>query len=687
MPPAMQTPAVACAMALLVATLHAHGGQYRGPGNVTPPSASGAGSTAGAAPSGSPSSPTPTGAGAAGRASTPPGSAPRSVSARPTAGNAPRGYAVGDDLGRWEFWWEFGKDPFLDLRTSLFRSRRADAGQKLWNPRLGARGRDILPPNAADCRDVAEQLRALLAAARDRDTVSACAIALAKIGPERAGFPLLPELLPLLQRGDQELRETAAVALGISGALDARTVQVLRDLVADAPAARRLGDRGPVNTRTRAFAAFGAGLLLRRCRTPATSMRLVRTLLDVVDHADEHDRNMVVAAIEALALFPNDWRGAAADALRGQIIDRLGAFYDRDLGAGAQLLQAHVPTAIAGLVPPGDASVDAWRDRFAAELRGGLRATGGAQRSKVNPHVAQSCALALGVLCRPWDDEQSDSHIAGELLTRVYHDHRDQQTRAFATLSLGRIGGERGRAFLLGELTTANKALEQPWIAVALGVIGADLRARGEHEGAGADAYEQLTTALLGQLDNVRNPSTVGALAVGLGLTGTSEARDPLRRHLVTHRKRDAVAGYVALSLGLLQDARAVPDLRSLREASARRPFVLLQSVRALGLLGDRALNDQLVAELQASGQSVARLAATATALGQIGDRRCLPALQELASDDDATPLSRAFAAVALGSVCDKDPLPWNAAYASYINYRASTETLTDGGAGILDLL
>ena len=112
-----------------------------------------------------------------------------------------------------------------------------------------------------------------------------------------------------------------------------------------------------------------------------------------------------------------------------------------------------------------------------------------------------------------------------------------------------------------------------------------------------------------------------------------------------------------------------------------------LQTVRALGLVGDYTLTDQLVRELQATGLSVARLSATAAALGQIGDRRCLPALRALAADQEASPLSRAFAAVALGGVCDKDALPWNAAYASQINYRAATETLTDGAAGVLDLL
>jgi HEAT repeat protein len=141
------------------------------------------------------------------------------------------------------------------------------------------------------------------------------------------------------------------------------------------------------------------------------------------------------------------------------------------------------------------------------------------------------------------------------------------------------------------------------------------------------------------------------------------------------------------LALGLLQDARAIPDLRVLRKDSVRRTFVMMQSVRALGLLGDHTLTDQLNAELAAPGVSLIRLSAIASALAQIGDRRSLPALQKLLADTDVAPLTRAFAAVALGGVCDKDPLPWNSIYASQVNYRASTETLTDGMAGILDLL
>ena len=658
----------------------AHGGQYRGPGNVTPPSA-GAASTGGTfrGPADVLPSPgagaTPTAAGGVGAA--------RGGPARPALGGAARGYQVGDDLGRWEFWWEFGKDPFLNLRQSLYRRDERDPAVALWNPRLAGLRPETEPPTAADLRGVASQLSALLSETRDRDTTSACLVALAKIGSDRAGFALTPHLLPLLKRGDQELRETAALALGITGDRDDATIRAVTDLLGETEAGKELCGKLHVNVRTRAFAAFGAGLLLARSARPATSIRLARPLLAIVAAAPSLDRNLVVAAIEALAQYPRTQRGPAADLLRDEIQDALERYYARAVGAGRQLIQAHVPTAVARISDPGARRADAWRRRFSEDLRAGL----GAGAGKVNHHVAQSCALALGAMCAPWDDDNSPSRPEGELLIEVYRGHRDQQTRAFAALALAQIGGARARAFLLAELPRANKALEQPWLSVALGVVAARIRTAGTQDGDDAEVFAAVTEALLRRFDEVRNPSTVGAIAIALGLAGAGEANDRLRRRLVEHRKRDAVAGYVALALGLLEDRRAVPELRALRADAARRPFVLLQSVRALGLLGDHTLTPQLVAELQASGQSVARLSATAAALAQIGDRRCLPALRALAADPAAPPLSRAFAAVALGGVCDKDALPWNAAYATQINYRAATETLTDGAAGILDLL
>ena len=672
---------------IMAAPLVAHGGQYRGPGGVTPPANTSSPGTSqnktsgntvsGNNNPGAPASP-------AGRVSG--GAAARG--ARANAGAASLGYAVGDDLGRWEFWWEFGKDPYLRLRDTIYSDRSVDPGHALWNPRLAAGAPIASPPTTKDVRAVASQLSALLSSSKDRDTSSACLLALAKIGPAQAGFDLTELFTPFLARGDQELRESSAIAFGISGSLDQETQQILADLIEDSSHGRTLSGNSAVNERTRAFAAYASGLLLHRSREASTSMRLIRPLQEVLNHPADNKRNLMVATIEAMALFPRDWQSKAARTLRNAIVKDLGRYYDRGLGVGDQLIQAHVPTAIARLLPRKSIEALKWRARFAADLMAGLRSSSASKSGvKVNNHVAQSCALALGSMCGPWEDDNSASREVGELLVRVHQDHRDQQTRSFATLALARIGGKKPSTYLASQLRGANKAIEQPWLAVSLGIIAAKQRIEGSHEGKSAVEFEQLTKALLKQFGKARNPGTIGALAIALGLTGSPDARDVLRQTLVDEAKRDDVAGYVALALGLLQDARAIPDLRVLRKDSVRRTFVMMQSVRALGLLGDHTLTDQLNAELAAPGVSLIRLSAIASALAQIGDRRSLPALQKLLADTDVAPLTRAFAAVALGGVCDKDPLPWNSIYASQVNYRASTETLTDGMAGILDLL
>ena len=312
--------------------LAAHGGQYRGPGNVIPsgnPTSSGVSQnkTSGSTVPGvsNPRVPLkPAGIGAGGNAV---------VGVRRGVGSVPRGYAVGDDLGRWEFWWEFGKDPYLQLRDAIYKDRWADPYLKLWNPRMAADTGIVSPPTGDDVRSVARQLAALLKSSDDRDTSSACLLALAKIGSARSGIDLVEEFKPFLARGDQELRESAALALGVAGSLDLETQQVLVGLIGDSAKGRQFSGVSAVNERTRSFAAYGAGLLIRQSRQAGASMRLTAVLQRVINEPFMHERNLMVASIEALALFLRDWHSRAAGALRDSIVADLGQYYDRDLGA------------------------------------------------------------------------------------------------------------------------------------------------------------------------------------------------------------------------------------------------------------------------------------------------------------------------------------------------------------------
>lgn len=667
-------PVCPAVLSLALALPWPHGGQYRGPGAVAPPAASG--SPTAARQPGSPDGST--GSTAPGL---PSGAAP--VSPGPAAGGGTLrpgrlvGTAIDEDLGRWEFWWEFGKDPLLRLRDAVYAPSRQPEDDLLARP--GAIVRVAAPrPTAADLDTIAAALVATLRRSNNRDVVSSCLVALAKIGRDAPGATLLDLCIPFLARNDQELRETAALALGIAGDVDARRLDILRHLVADDGIGRSLSGGSAVNDRTRAFAAFALGLLLARAPDAATASAITEPLAAVLRSPGQHSRELKVAAVEALGLFPRSLSGPPARLLRHQTLRLLGDYYAGDAGAGERLIQAHVPPAIARILPRDDPWASTWRDRFAVDLRAGLVADEGRDESArgASLHIAQSCALALGDLGDPWTGENA----VADLLLAASSRHRDPQTRAFALLALSRLGGQRTRAALLQQFRDA-RSHELPWCALALGVHAARQRARDPAPD------EELATALRAAFEGARNPSTLGALALALGLSGDPAAVMLLQRALVAYQHRDDVVGYVALALGLLGHPQAAPDLRALLAGERRRPFVIMQCARALGLLGDPLAVELLCAELSVADGNLVRLAAAASALGTLGDRRSIEPLLRRLEDGAAGSLATAFAAVALGSLGDKDPLPWNHLYATNTNYRAATSTLTNGQSGILDIL
>jgi HEAT repeat protein len=184
-----------------------------------------------------------------------------------------------------------------------------------------------------------------------------------------------------------------------------------------------------------------------------------------------------------------------------------------------------------------------------------------------------------------------------------------------------------------------------------------------------------------------KNPETVAAMAIGLGLSRYLDAADDIRDLLQKYRYRDMLAGYLCVSLALMDDQESKGQIHAIVASSVRRPDLLRQSAIALGKLGDKSVTDVLQTMLVEGGQNLAKMSAVASALGYIGDRRTIGPLLDMLFDESLTDLSRAFAAVALGGVIDKEPLTWNSKIGVNMNYRAMVETLTDGAAGILDIL
>ena len=695
--PSLYRAVVCCLLALplLADLLPAHGGMYPNypprpmPGDVVPPSAGGGGgrprgpvgpTTPGPTqpspgtplpatlpPSAPPPGTGPTTPGPAGPATGTP--APASGGRGPTT---PRGGIVLEaDATRWDLWWELHQDPFLRLKDAL-RQQPVQTGSDdyfLGNTRA-VDARDVLTVSVDDAeRQALPALNRALHNSQNRDMVTAAMVAMAKIGRDHRDFGSLSAVIvPHLSSLDQEVRETAALALGIAGQSDDGQIELLAALLRDEPAGRKACGRAEVDYRTRAFAGYGLGLLASNGKTVSARFRAVAPLVQMLQDRGQQQRDIKTAAILALGLL--DAGGPGDAALRAMAVQALGDFYEQRLGAAAAFVQAQCPPVMARLLDRDGPDAASWRRKFSDEL----------QNSSTTAVRAQSCAMALGTLCRAGaDDEDADAGVRTALL-RSYRDHTDAQTRNFAVMALGRIGGAHARSLLLGELAKAGKAQELPWVALALGVQAHQLRRQGGLDRTTAAALQQL-------LAQTRNPSTLGALAIALGLCGDREAAPDLLALLQQKRNDEQLCGYVCLGLGLLGDRAATAQVRLVLQGSTRRPALLRQAAIALGVLGDREVTDDLLQLLGDGDTNLARLSAVAVALGLIGDRRTLPPLIKLLHDDSLVALSRALCAAALGNVCDPRPLPWNTPLRDYANYRASIETLWDGSAGILDIL
>lgn len=262
-----------CAALVGSSTLWAHGGVYRGPGEVQPPAATSSGSA-------STGTTTPTsGGGTTGSGGSAQPSAPGSPGSGPAllAGPVRRGSLVGGDPTRWVYWWEFHKDSILHLREALDKNTLPAGSDDL----LVASGRDHdlrprLRPTHEEVRDlVVPALQRALERSESRDLTSSCLVALAKIGSDGKDAATLPLLRMRLQSPDQEVRETAALALGISRRNDA--FADLLALASDDTAGRVLVARSEVDERTRSFATYGLALLAEQA-TVHRRMQIVAAL-------------------------------------------------------------------------------------------------------------------------------------------------------------------------------------------------------------------------------------------------------------------------------------------------------------------------------------------------------------------------------------------------------------------------
>ena len=707
--------ALAGAMCLPDVTL-GHGGTYRGPGDTVPPGGGappGGGTAPPASGPGAPSTPAP------GAPSSPapssPGSTPAGPGATgPTTGNAPD---MGPDLTLWNFWWGFNKEPYLNLRNKVRSAPVQSSSDEFFLGRgEQKKAATSLRPSENTIRtQVVPALKTALETEEQNDIVTGCLIALAKIGDVKnqdGSSEFVDIFTGFLKAGEQEIQETAALALGILA--DDRSIPALVGLMKDDDVGRKLVGRG-VPFRTRAFSAYGLGLVGYKSPTPETRRTIAEHLVSTIEDTSDAYPDVKVGAVQALGLLPLEWSAgedAAAEEEAPAWSDRLALIdylttkmtaLERDNGFDDFRTRAQAPIAIARLLTihdkefPDNDEAKAARSKAIDALLGLVDSRG----KNKNREVRQSATTALGMIANAAGGDKDDPIASKNLevfkeLERIAKDAADPQTEYFALIALAQMGsrpgtGDAPRALqaevqdVLLRAFAKGKGQKRPWAGLALGVFG---NALNENDGT---IDQAVYDALRQGAKKYDSPVEAGAYAIGLGLIGDQNASDILLKRLdEMGTGQEEVRGNFCVGLGLMEASEATDTLNEIVKASKFRPDVLQQAAIGLGLLGDKTAVPLLLDMLK-DAQGLASQAAIATALGTIGDASAVEELVKMLAgetDEQMTDVARGFAAVALGITCDKEDFPWNTKIAVNTNYRANVLTLTSSeGTGILDIL
>jgi len=679
---------------------HAHGGQYRGPGDTVPPGGGGSGGGGGAGPASGPGGPSTPGPGGP---ATPGAGAPGAPGGSPGKPSTGGGGGGGPDLTQWSFWWEFNKEPYLNLKSKI-HSGASETGTDGFFLGHGEKKqtKDNLKPTQEQIRQkIVPSLLEALEKETNNDIVTGCLIALAKIGdaPSETGDSQFEKVISkFLKDKNQEISETAAVALGILA--NPKSIPTLTHLLNDDSDGRGLVGQSEVNYRTRAFAAYGLGLIGKLTSSEQDRKDIVTALRTTIESDSTRTRDLKVSCVISMGLVALETMDSSAqpekkDALippessRIAQLDYLLAYLAND--KENYLVRAHCPTALARLLGglPGE-QFQTYRKKIAEELLNRIE-----PKSKEQAEVIQSSIQALGLIGTNDGGDPLDKKIR-ETLKGVPKDVADQQARNYSLISLAKIGGRTANGAkdaeggieditkaLLSQLSDGKSSIV-PWAGLACGVMVNEL-VKGNNN---SSKIPVLQGAVRSAIDEEgKDPNKLGAFAISSGIMNDVEAKAELIKRLDSE-KDETARGYLAVGLGLMNARDAIEKINKIVDESKYKPDLLKQAAIALGLLGDKEVVQKLIENLQ-EAKGLATQAALSSALGFIGDQRSIDPLVQMLKDDGLTDRARGFAAVALGIVADKEPLPWNSKIGLDLNYRASTETLTNtsAGTGILDIL
>jgi len=597
-----------------------HGGQYRGPsGQVpptgrtpndpTPPPTPGGGTTGGGGPTTGGGPPTP--------GFTPGGPAGPRGGVTPRGATGGRGgggrRAAAEGYERWEFWWEYNKEPFLNLKQRIGRGNSVASGSSDFF--LGGEAKESAVSTTKVTDKVISEvlIPGLTEACADKffDVRAAAVIGLGKTRQKS----VIPTIMKLLADEDKQVRESAALALGILGDKDA--IPTLLALMQETAEGKKLTN-GALLNRARAFAAIGLGLV--------KDESVIQPLLAQIT-ADEKQKDVPICAAVALGIMGETAKPALPELIKIAQNKKIDDF-----------LRGHVVSALGKI---GDPTVIPLLHGFLEDD---------------SQHVSRSAIQGLGLLANS-EDAKTIS-----LLVDVIEKGRDVQSKNWALISLGKIGGATARKAMLTALDKEQQSTKA-FAALGLAILGNKTKDSADGK------YIQDV------MNDTKDPSVKGAMAIALGILEFKSAEQDLKGILTGGGSTD-LRGYAAVSLGLMRATLATQDIKEVLKEKGD-PDLQRSAATGLGLMGDKDAVPLLVNIMKTASTEFV-ISSAALALGFIGEASAVPELFTFVKDTKTADLARANATSALGVIGDARDLPPLSIVSVDINYRALVDALQE---------
>ena len=561
---------------------------------------------------------------------------PRIPPRRPVAGKGTgRVTVMGGRLpfadDRWENWWLFNQDRYLDMdRRYAARARVIEMNGDTF---LGAvPSFDPASPLARHRAWVRHRVAPLASSFLSHSTAAVRAEAALALG-KSAGVSAIPVLVKSTSDRSRLVRRSALLALGHTG--DPAALRPLIRVLLSRE--RQLAERHA--------AAVALGLLGR----PEGLQALLSAFKET-----GRDRSLAAASLFSMGFIPGDdallvlrgvidHRGEQAG-LRG--IATLAMAKQRDQSLIPLLLQllqdrqTHVRRSAAlGLGAQIYDSLLWERRNTLLDLERKWRERGtlsGAALRRFQDHLA---AIEMRASIQSRDLLHIKRRVV-DLLSHAAYKDNDLITRLFATMSLGRLGGPEAQRALLALLRKAPRSSgKASFTALALAI---------------AEARGAASTLRLHLIRSHVPSSARSALCIALGLLGDVES-GPVLLDLALSRVSE-VKPSAAIGCGLMNYGPAIPEFRAFlkgRGPAYLRPVFGL----SLGLLGDHRAIEGLHELLAGRGSTTTRVQA-AQALGTLRDVASVKALAQTLESVDLSDMARAQLLRALGQAAEKTPLP-----------------------------